>query len=250
MAWESVLKRLAANELIVPYLERSIISENWPDQYSINVDSSEYYGKGDGYFHPSTHALMGARELYYRFHPDTRDEMVYERPSLYLHMASIFGTAMHAVLQTQMLMCGLVADEKDIEVEYIIEDHHVRGRTDWVIHHPNGDVLPVELKTKDQWAFRKQEEITPEWDAQLSMGEYALGYDHGIVLMMERGGAFGMKEFPHKRNDALLEQIFDKFDYVREAIADNEPPSHCCLVDSPTMQQCVARFSCWLAPNG
>jgi hypothetical protein len=246
MVWESVLKRLANQELILPYLERSILAENWPDSYSIEIDSGEYYGKGDGYFHPSTHSLLGARELYYRFHPDTRDEMVYERHGLRIQMAMALGSSLHGVLQTQMQMCGLVTDPKDIEVEYIIEDHHVRGRTDWVVHHPNGDVFPVEMKTRDTWLFKRQTEIEPSWDIQLSMAEYALGYDHGIVLMLERGGGSAMREFPHKRNDAALEEVFAKFDYVRAAIEANEPPPHCCMFDSPQMQSCPARHECWL----
>jgi hypothetical protein len=143
-------------------------------------------------------------------------------------------------------MCGLVKDESDIEVEYILKDHHVRGRTDWVVHHPNGDVFPVEMKTRDTWLYRKQEEIEPEWDAQLSMAEYALGYDHGIVLMVERGGSYQMREFPHRRNDNLLDEIFERFAAVRKAIAEDKPPKFCCTFDSSTMKSCPARFECWL----
>lgn len=246
MAYESILKRLQEKELITPYLESSIVAENWPDFYNVKVDSSPYYGAGDGYFHPSTHPLMGARELYYRFHPDTRGLMVQERPSLRREMIFAMGSALHAVVQTQMLMCGLVKDEKDIEVEYILKDQHVRGRADWTVHHPNGGDYVVEMKTQDTWLYKKQDEVKPAWDAQLSLAEYALGIDQGILLLVERGGGFQMREFPHRRNDNLLDEIFEKFAMVRQAIAVSQPPTHCCTFDSPTMTGCAARFSCWL----
>ena len=50
-----------------------------------------------------------------------------------------------------------------------------------------------------------------------------------------------------RRNDELLSEIFAKFDYVREAIAANEPPEHCCPLDSVKMKACPARFECWLS---
>jgi hypothetical protein len=86
----------------------------------------------------------------------------------------------------------------------------------------------------------------PSWDAQMSLAEYATGHDRGILLMMESAWPYQLKELPHTRNDKLLEEIFYKFDYVREAIAANDPPRHCCAYDSPEMSSCAARFSCWL----
>jgi hypothetical protein len=55
-----------------------------------------------------------------------------------------------------------------------------------------------------------------------------------------------MREFKHSRNDVLLRDVFNKFDYVRECVANNTPPRHCCLADSQEMQNCAARFECWL----
>jgi hypothetical protein len=249
MAWEgmeSLIGSLASRDLILPYFETSILMENWPDEYNIKVDSRPYYGLGDGYFHPSTHALMGERQLYYLFHPGTRDKMVPERRSLISVMMLTMGSAIHAVLQTQMDMAGLIRNPKtDIEHEYRNDEHMVRGRIDWIVHHHNGMTIPVEFKTQNSWDFKRNKE--PEVARpQLNLGMDALGLDFGIVLVAERGGAFGMHEYHVDRDQELIDATYAKFDRVRAAIAANEEPRYCCAPDSSEMKVCPARYECWL----
>jgi hypothetical protein len=143
--WDNILKRLANKELILPILENQMRSDTWPDRYPIWVDSSPYYGAGDGYFHPSTHPLMHPRQLYYMFHPDHRHLIEHEPFSIQREMTLSMGSALHAVVQTQMIMTGMTSEEH-IEVEYINTEHHVRGRTDMVFFHPSEGPLVVELK--------------------------------------------------------------------------------------------------------
>lgn len=246
--YESILKRLSNKELILPYLERSIVSEKWPESYTVTIDSGAYYGHGDGYFHPSTHPLMGARQLYLMFHPSTRHLMVREPSTLQREMTLSMGSALHGVVQTQMEMAGLVTSD-NIEVEYVNTEHHVRGRIDFIVDHPDGRTLPVEMKTRTHFKFNKQTEILPSWDAQLSLALDATGHDEGVLLMVESGWPYSMKEFLVPKNVELLETIYSKFDYVRDCIENNTPPLHCCDFDSVEMKACPARFSCWLAPK-
>lgn len=248
MTYGSILRSLANREVIIPYLENAILSQEWPDKYTITIDSSPYYGHGDGYFHPSTHPLMGERQLYYLFHPDYRDRIVQERPSLKREMTLAMGSALHGIVQTQFVMTGLVRPDQ-LEVEYINRDKHVRGRIDFIVNHPDGRRLICEMKTQTNYKFSKQEEIKPEWDAQLSLALDAMGEDTGILLLFESGFPYGLKEFTVPRNDALLSEIYAKFDRVREAIALNRPPMYCCAKGSPEMTSCRARFACHLADN-
>ena len=250
--YDNIFKRLAQKELILPFFESAMMADNWPTSYSVKIDSSPYYGltpegKPDGYFHPSTHALMGARELYYRFHPDTRDQIISERRTLQSHVTLAIGSSLHGVVQTQMQMAGLITSEDDIELEYVNTDHHVRGRADFVVSHPNGERILVELKTQNTYAFNKQETVKPTWDAQLSLAADNLGFDFGILMVMETGWPYRMKEYRVPRNDTLLSEIYQKFDFVRESIALNKPPKYCCPYDSPAMKTCAARGVCWLA---
>ena len=243
----SILSSLAEKELLLPYFRNAILSDKWPDSYQVTIDSSPYYGTGDGYFHPSTHGLMGARELYYRFHPEHRDKLVFEPHSVQTEMTFAMGSALHGIVQTQFKMANLIREDADIEIDYKIPEHHIRGRADFKVHHPDGNVYVVELKTQNSRAFALQTQIKETWDLQLSLALHGLGYPTGVLLVLESGYPYRMKEYRVDRNDALLSQVFDKFDYVRECIANNTPPEHCCAPGSITMKACPARYSCWLA---
>lgn len=248
--FDKVLGRLADQDLITPYFEAAVLADNWPLSYNVKIDSSPYYGldtdgKPDGYFHPSTHPTLGERELYYRFHPDFRDKLAWEPNSVQRQMAFAVGSALHGVVQTQMVMAGLVHPD-DIEVEYVNEEHHVRGRIDWMTHHPNGTRLLVELKTRTPRKFAYQTEPEPSWVAQVNLGLDSQDCDLGILLMLEAGYPFRLTEFRIRRDPILLESIYAKFDRVRAAIAANEPPRHCCAPDSTEMKKCPARGHCWM----
>lgn len=253
VGFEGLLGRLANKDLILPFFEVGMLADHWPDKYIIEVDSSPYYGLNsdgtpDGYFHPSTHPLMGERELYLRFHPDTRDLMVGERKSLKGQMTLAMGSALHAVLQTQMEMAGLIKKD-DIEVEYIIHDHHVRGRIDWIAHLPNEMTCIVEFKTRMSWAYKNQKEPEASWLAQVNLGMDAMDCDFGIILMLESGFPYQMREFHVRRDRQLLDEIYGKFDRVREAIATNTPPRACCGYNSQEMKQCAMRYACHLSDD-
>lgn len=243
----SILSSLMDKELLLPYFRNALLSKQWPDSYQVQIDSSPYYGTGDGYFHPSTHGLIGARELYYRFHPDHQEHLIHEVRNVQSEMTLAMGSALHGIVQAQFQMAGLIKDEEDVEVEYVIAEHHVRGRVDFLVHHPDGNTYPVELKTQNSRSFELQNAIKPIWDAQLSMGLHGTGYPTGVLLVLESGYPYRMKEFRVDRNDTLLSEIFAKFDYVRECIAHNTPPEHCCPLDSTQMKACPARFQCWLS---
>lgn len=245
--YASVLSSLLDQEVLLPYFRNALLSQSWPDSYTVTIDSGPYYGHGDGYFHPSSHALMGARELYYRFHPDHRDRLIHEPRSVQSEMTLAMGSALHGIVQTQFQMAGLIADASDCEVEYVIDDHHVRGRADFVVHHPDGQTRVVELKTMNSRSFSLLTEIKPVWDAQLSMALHGLGHSEGVLLVLESGYPYQMREFRVPRNDALLAEVFAKFAHVRDCIAANTPPEHCCPLNSVQMKACPAKFECWLS---
>lgn len=243
----SVLSSLADKDLLLPYFRNALLSKQWPDSYTVTIDSGPYYGHGDGMFHPSTHALMGARELYYRFHPAHRDKLVHEQRNPTSEITMSVGSAIHGIVQTQFQMAGLIKSAENCEVEYTIPEHNARGRVDFLVHHPDGCTYPVELKTINSRAYSMLTQIKDTWDAQLSMGLHGLGYSTGILLVLEVGYPYRMREFLVDRNDHLLSQIFAKFDYVRECIAADTPPEHCCPLDSVAMKACPARYECWQA---
>lgn len=240
-----LLRSLAQKDLLLPYFKNAILSEDWPDEYTIKIDSRPYYGLGDGYFHPSTHGLMDERRLYYHFHPDTAHKMLYDPRDVQSEMTLSMGSALHGVVQTQLQQAKLLRPE-NVEVEFIIEEHHVRGRTDMIVDLPGLGETVVELKTQNSRAFAFQEEMKDFWQVQLSLALYGLGHEFGILLVLESGFPYRMKEYHYERDDDLLARVFAKFDYVRECIENNTPPPHCCTKGSKVMDACPARYSCWL----
>jgi hypothetical protein len=243
--YRSIFRSLIDRDLLLPYFRNAMLGDNWPEHYIIKIDSSPYYGLGDGYFHPSTHGQLDARQLYYMFHPDHRERMVFEPRQVQDEMTLAMGSALHGVVQTQFEQAGLLKPE-DVEVEYIIKEHHVRGRIDMIVDHPNGDRIPVEFKTQNSRAYDFQKDIKDIWDMQLSMALYGTKQPYGVLLVLESGYPYRMREYRVVRNDALLTDIFAKFDYVRESIAANRPPEHCCAKGSAVMKKCPARYECWL----
>ncbi|WP_267716689.1 hypothetical protein [Streptomyces sp. CoH17] len=242
----SIFDRLIEQQLLTPYLERAMVADKWPEEYTVTVDSRPYSGTADGYFHPSSHCLSSPRWLYYVIHPDTKDKMVYPKRTLQSAMTLAMGSALHAVVQTQFEMSGLIRRE-DIEIPLVDEKRGWRGHADWRIKHPNGKRYGVEMKTMNSRSFRNL--IAPKefWVYQLNCYLDALDLDEGIILVAEAGYPYEFKEFHISRDDELLSKLYAKWDYVRECIARNTPPeSFCCSYGSSDMNTCRARFECHL----
>lgn len=254
---ENILKRLEDKQLILPLLENQMRADVWPDTMMVEVDTSPYYGldetgKPDGYFHPSSHSLKTARQLYYEFSPDHKHLVEREPWSMPLMMASSVGSSIHALLQTQLQMAGLCGPN-DIEPEYTNLEHWVRGRGDVVVHHPTEGAIPVEIKTRTAYKYNSTTIADmPSWEIQLSLAcdnlseRYDTDFTYGILLMVEMGWPFRMKELRVPRNDAKLAETYAKFDYVRECIRTSTPPPYCCSLGSETMKACPVRHACWL----
>ena len=256
MKLDNIFQRLGNREVIVPLLEDAITSGKWPDSYSVTIDSAPYYGltdvdgvggkggSGDGYFHPSTHPFWGERRLFLSFHPDYQEEKVPEKRTLTGELTLSMGSALHGIVQAQFEMAGVLRPE-NIEYEYINEEHHCRGRIDFILDLPGGGEMVTELKTMNSYSFRNLEEIKPSWDAQLSMALDNSGHDSGILLVMEAGWPYTMREFKVPRNDELLSRTYEKFDRVRDALEDDVLPAPCCAPESPEMKECPFRYFCW-----
>ena len=152
-----LLERLGSREILIPHIESSMLAENWPESYSVEIDTSPYYGQrtpegefleigsGDGRFHPSSHALACQRDLYIAFHPKLQHLRPPFRKDLAFYMTVNFGTAIHGLLQAQLGMSGLLVPNT-VEYEYDCEEHNVRGRIDAVIQPPNHGEVVLDIK--------------------------------------------------------------------------------------------------------
>lgn len=240
-----LLDRLGSREILVPHIEQSMLADNWPQNYMVVIDSSPYYGQmtaegeilpagsGDGYFHPSS-ALACPRDLYISFNPRTQSLRPVLRKDLAFYMTVNFGTAIHGMMQAQLEMCGLLVPGT-VEYEYTCDHHNVRGRIDAVVQPPNRGEVVLDIKTMNSRGFGLLKPYEPkrEWEAQVNLGMAHYGVKEGLILVVEAGYPWSLKEIPIKYNEALLDSLYTKWENVITAIER----------DTPT--DCTCQQLCW-----
>lgn len=243
---KNFLNSIQNQDIILPYLEMSMTSDNWPDSYDVKVDTG-WSGKGDTYFHPSSHIFVPERLLYYMMTGQT----TVERKSLTSAMTLSVGTALHAVIETQLVMAGITTWD-DVEVATQNDEKNFRGHID-LIATIDGKRYVVDIKTVYGAKWERLTEPQQEWVGQLSSYIYsqqAAGdpvEDMAIVICVQVGWPYSVREFHVKRDDILLRSTFGKWADVRESIADNEPPKKICegcAWDNKVMSACPAKAAC------
>lgn len=276
-AMGNIFKRLSDRQLVAPYLENAFAADKWPDSYTITVDSLPYYGltdtdgithdvgTGDGYFHAASHALMPARELYYRFHPLDAKHVEPERRTFKNHVSMSVGSALHATVQAQLDMAGILkpcddfewhptgeegqyrrwCKEAPAEWEYRDEVRKCRGRIDGILNHPAEGEMIFEYKSMNSRTYRFTDVALPEWIAQTNLGMDHYGVDEAVVLVQELGLPWDMKEFRVQRRSAILEPIYERWEYVLECIRRDTPPPCSHPLGSGLAARCAVSHLCW-----
>lgn len=245
-----LFRGLADDEVVIPHLERALYSDTWPESYNIKVDLGRHTPPPPGeigWFYPSTHCLMDKRRLYYEMHPDYRLLLPKEKFPMSSIVSMTMGTAAHAIVQTQLQMAGKIVSEDDIEVRFKNEERRCRGRLDFLITQKSGKKMPVEMKTQNSRAYGFTKEIDPKWECQLQVTMDGLGYEEGVLFVMEMGSPWQMREFRVQRDEKLLNVIYEKWATVLDHVMANTPPKHCCEMGSSEMDKCRAKSVCWLA---
>lgn len=218
-----LLDSLGRGELLVPYLEKSILSDNWPDHYIVEVDSGPYRGLGDKYFHPSSECLPSAKALYEAKAPAYGlGEVKPQHRSMGLEMAASIGKTYHAILQTQLIQAGLAKPEN---IEREVHNHEVYGRgyVDGIIDHPSGETFLLDIKTKTSSTFMRMSAPQKEWVYQMNAYMHWLGLKRCIILMVQTEYPYRMKEFIIKSTPELLDPVYEKWAWVTHLL-ENELP--------------------------
>lgn len=244
-----VFKRLADEQVVIPHLERALFSDEWPESYDIKVDLGRHRPPPSGevgWFYPSVHCLMNQRQLYYEIHPDYRELLPKKKFPLSTIVSMTMGTAAHAIVQTQLKMAKKIVRDDDIEVRFRNEERRCRGRLDFLLTRADGTKVPVEMKTQNSRDFGKNEALQ-SWECQHQVTMDGLGYDEGVLFVLEMGYPWRMQEFRLKRDERMLSVIYEKWATVLEHVKLNIPPRHCCESGSSEMDKCRAKSVCWLA---
>jgi len=150
-----------------------------------------------------------------------------ERRSLSSQMTLSMGSAIHAIVQTQLKMAGLITQE-DIEVPLKHPTLPARGNADWIIRHPNGTRILCDLKTQNPIGFNKETEPKASWVAQLSCYADWAGIDDCVVVVFMSGFPYQMKEFRFRKNQQVLDRTYTKWNLVLDAIQKDDPSGLAC----------------------
>lgn len=218
----SMYKMFGQKQLIAPYVKSAILKEVWPDNLII-TDPYFHDSNEDDYFHPSTHSLYGPKAIYHKLHPELRKTLKEEnRMSFEQQITVIMGSVYHSIIQTNLVQQGLVS-EFDVEVPMVDDERHWRGHADLVFR---GDLS--DIKSMNPMAFDRVQMPYNSWKYQMAPYMDYLGKDRAIILVVEMGKPWAMKEFIIQRDESLLKEIYDKWARVREALATGKEPETCC----------------------
>ena len=223
MAYGSSLFRLMAEKQVgAPYVQAVMMNPTWPSDFGV---SDPYYhdSHDDDYFHPSTHALYGERAIYEMLHPERRRVLVKRKDTFEGIMTPLMGTMMHNIIQQKLILAGLVGPE-DVEIPLVDDLRHWRGHADLKF---NGEL--IDIKTMNSFSFGRITKPYASWVYQLHPYMDKMGLDKALVLVVEMGKPWGLKEIRILRDQKVLDDVYGKWERVRTAIANNEPPQTCCL---------------------
>lgn len=243
------LDTLSQKQILTPHWERALLSANWPAEYSIRVYNKER--EYDGYFHPSGDCLKGELQLFYEHHPEFRKNLEFERNSPQLEMTFQVGHAYHALVESMLIHLGFTTPE-DCEYKFRDEEHRVSGTLDVrKCYLPDGTWIPLDVKSAGFLPVNKPPH--PAYVAQLNV-YMDLAYDEpqerGILFYIEKPSPHRVYEHVVERDEDLLEEIYERWYRVREALEKDSPAGlrQCCMPHTDDHRACPARNVCLIGP--
>ena len=196
------------------------LSKHWVESALDEIlleDSKQEYKKRT-YFRPSS-AHWCQRCLWYQM-------MGYSQPQeepIGLRRMGI-GTAYHEFIQERLARTNLIQEDKDIELEVFNDDPPMRGFVDGILTHPStGEKYVMELKSRNEGTRYAQKTILPtsahliQWNLYSHMS----GIEKGIIFYVNKGNN-QYQLYEVEQNESIIENVFDKFKLVWDAIQNNE----------------------------
>lgn len=218
----NLYRSLVEKQVIIPHLQNSFKDlSNWPSPELLQIaDPRRHDSKTDTYFHPSIHADACALSCYLQLEPESRAALPPEQPTFTSIFTPTMGTVIHTIVQQKLIVDGFV-DPADVEVALVNEERHWRGHADLIF---NGKLVDIKTTRAEKFKFMKSP--LPYWKYQMHPYMDELGLDESTILVIEMGYPFGMKEYTIKKDPALLDEIYTKWELVQESIKTQTPPSH------------------------
>jgi hypothetical protein len=258
--FKRVLEGAASGLVLKPLLHSYLYEARFPDRFDVTFHKAGKPREPDGWFHPSTHPLMDARQLYYYLTAPAQWEA--ERLSYESRMAVTMGSAVHGFIEACIRHGGWMAPlegecpachrphgvRKGQCDEYGAADPVLRrrGHMDGVLDIPGWGKGIFEFKTGGRADFATDLDL--DWFKKRHLDYYAQvqeymdlsGHRQAIVLFAQVGYPFVLNEFQVPYDAAFAARTREKYDLVRAFETAGQPPEACCPLRSSKSRSCPA----------
>jgi hypothetical protein len=217
-------KNLTKRYRLVPHLDEYFRKE----VTGLNFTLTEK--EPDDAWHPSGDCVPAATALY-----DSAIDRIEGRVEKTFMKAFPVGHFWHALCQKAVLDLGFATPEAiEREGKRVWDEkpfHWARGAADVApLCLPNSDPLVVDFKTMGGRDYGNDNTPMPAWaankyEAQLNIYMDFFDYNEGIIVAIQKDSPHGMKEFEYRRNQPLIDAIYEKWEFVSECFCDRIPPS-------------------------
>jgi hypothetical protein len=216
-----LIKKLATGQgsILVPhidaYQQRGIFPETWTIEIRNNKAPDEH-------FHPSSDALQDPIKLY-------REKKGLDpiwRPSALLRRTYDCGHMWHGYLQNILVDMGFVRPE-NVE-RYVVKTVHTKrglctcaGTGDLVdVQIPGHGSWLVDIKTMTKETFGQGLDayMLAKYTAQVNLYMDWFDQDQAMILAVSKDSPHEMKEIIIPKNQALIDEIYDKWCFVSQCL--------------------------------
>jgi hypothetical protein len=232
-------KDLSPKYKLVPLIDKAIAG--FDEEWTFTYEPKEH----DLYWHPSGHCVPVASALY-DLALDRLNDVHDEDFQKSMRKYGPVGHFWHQFLQHIMVrydMCSKDAIERkgwrawgegrasgvwpDMEWEAPKPYHGCVGSADvapW--NYKNHDYI-VDFKTMGSRSFQQitlPNSFVEKYTCQMNIYMDFFGYDRALIVAINKDTPHDFKEFEFRRNDELIEAIYNKWTFVAEMLGDKERP--------------------------
>ena len=230
-------KDLSPKYKLAPQLDKAI--KSFDEEWTFTYQTKE----PDLYWHPSSHCTPLPSVLYDHAQDRLNDEDD-EEFQQGMRKYSQVGHFWHQFLQHIMVRYDMVVpnaiertaakvweDDRTYRVEapnVIGKPFHVcRGSADVAPWAFRGHDYIVDFKTMASRSFQRPtlpEAFAAKYECQMNIYMDFFDYDRALILAINKDTPHDFKEFEFRRNQPLIDTIYEKWKFVAHCIEDNERP--------------------------
>jgi hypothetical protein len=227
VAIKSLLKTLTVNNgaILVPHLEAYQRAGKFPEKWMIEINN---YKTKDDLYHPSSHCFMPPIELW-RYRKGQGGSFPI---SPALRRTFDVGHMWHGYIQ-EMLIDMRFVEKENVERPIIKEisgaygNAGAKGTVDLMnVEIPSAGTWLVDIKTmrKDEFESGANPFTFKKWEAQVSIYMDWLNLDKAMILSVCKDSPHGFREYIVNKNEALVQEIYDRWTYVEYCLREGLVP--------------------------